>query len=187
MTKAIFLDRDDTINYDPGFLKEPEDVKLFPHVAEGIRKLREELGFKIIVISNQSGITRGILTEEDVNKVNNKINQILSTYSTRIDAFYYCPYHPDFDSIEKCECRKPSPKMVFDAANEYEIDLTKSFFIGDRISDIECGINANLKTIFIINPNSNDELNKLNSAEFDPDFIARDFRDVVKIIKNISD
>ena len=103
--KAVFLDRDGTLNVDPGYLGEPEKVELYPGVGKGIAALKEN-GYRIIVISNQSGITRGLITEEQVRAVNEKINSILrEENNTSIDAFYYCPYHPDFDDAEKTKCR----------------------------------------------------------------------------------
>ncbi len=151
MNKAIFLDRDGTINIDTGYIGNPNLIELYSGVPEGIKLLKDKFGFLIVVISNQSGITRGLITQEDVDKVNKRINEILEYCNTKIDAFYYCPYHPEFDSEEKCKCRKPSPQLVFTAAEELKIDLKKSFFIGDRISDIECGINAGLSSILVTN------------------------------------
>ncbi|NCO31345.1 HAD-IIIA family hydrolase, partial [bacterium] len=138
---AVFFDRDNTLNFDPGYLSDPNLVNLFEGVGEGIAKLRNDFNFKIIVISNQSGISRGYFTESDVLAVNEKINLILKMqFNTEIDAFYFCPFHPDFSTEEESKCRKPSPLLVFKAANDLDIDLRKSYFVGDSISDIECGI-----------------------------------------------
>lgn len=98
---AVFLDRDGTINYDSGYIKEPEKVIIMEGVSEGIRKLKRQFGFKIIVISNQAGVAKGLLTLEDVESVNNKIYEILLEEGAEIDAFYYCPFHPDYDPPEK--------------------------------------------------------------------------------------
>ena len=147
MRKAIFLDRDGTINIDTGYIGDPNLVELFSDVPLGVKKLKDEFGFLIIVISNQSGITRGMITFEDVDKINLEINNQLSLIDTKIDDFFYCPYHPEFDTEEKCKCRKPSPQMVLDASSKYNIDLEQSFFIGDKISDIECGINASTAAV----------------------------------------
>jgi len=147
---TVFFDRDDTLNIDPGYLSDPELVELFDGVGEGIAKLKSNFGFKIVVISNQSGVARGFFTRREVDSVNERINQILlKKNNVRIDAFYYCPFHPDFSSAENSKCRKPSPLMVFKAAEEMDLDLSKSYFVGDKLSDIECGINAGLKTVLI--------------------------------------
>ncbi len=181
--KAVFLDRDDTINYDPGYLGDPRKVKLYPGVGEGIAKLKNDLGFKIIVISNQSGITRGYLTRKDVDAVNSKINQLLSDFNASVDDFFYCPYHPEFDGEEKSKCRKPSPLMVFQAAEKHKVDLKKSYFIGDQLTDVECGNNAGVKTILVLNKISKKEINNLKSPEKKPNFVAIDFLNACKIIE----
>jgi D-glycero-D-manno-heptose 1,7-bisphosphate phosphatase len=176
LNQAVFFDRDNTLNYDPGYLSDPEQVKLFDGVGEGIAKLKNEFNFKIIVISNQSGIARGYFTKNEVDIINNKINSILSqTYNTSIDAFYYCPFHPDFSSEEESKCRKPSPMLVFKAADELKLDLNKSYFVGDAVSDIECGINAGLKTILIDYQNDSGKIISLKKRNKTPNFIARNF------------
>ena len=182
--KAVFLDRDGTINYDTGYIGDPNLIKLYPGVSEGIKKLKDEFGFKIIVISNQSGITRGLITEEDVQKVNARINQILNENNTEIDKFYYCPYHPEFDSKELIECRKPSPALVYMAAEKNDIDLANSFFIGDKDVDVMCGITAGLKTILLQNTISSEEINRLKNSKNSPNFIASNFYNAVNYIES---
>ncbi len=182
--RAVFLDRDGTLNIDPGYLGDPDNVKLYPGVCEGIAELKRN-GYKIIVISNQSGITRGLITEEQVNAVNEKINSILRAESnTSIDAFYYCPYHPDFDDEEKTKCRKPNPDMVLRASEEYGINLSESFFLGDTVADIKCGKNAGCETIFISNGSNEDELIKLHNKNILPTFKARNFLNACEFILN---
>ncbi len=181
--RAVFLDRDDTINYDPGYLGDSNQVRLYPGVGEGLAKLKNVLGFRIIVISNQSGVTRGIITEEQVRSVNEKINDLLSKYGTKVDDFFYCPYHPDFDSPELAECRKPSPKMIFDAAKKHNIDLTNSYFIGDQPTDVECGNRAGVKTILIKNKIGQNEINNLQSPNKRPNFVAVDFLNACSFIE----
>lgn len=183
MNKAVFLDRDGTINIDSGYIGDPKLVSLFPGVAKGIKKLKN-FGFKIIVISNQSGITRGLITSDDVDNVNRKVNEILSDENTSIDAFYYCPYHPEYDSVELCKCRKPSPQMIFDAAKDFNIDLKESFMVGDKISDIECGINAGVKSILITTTISMDKLNELKNSQNSANFITDNFLNAVEFIES---
>ncbi len=181
---AIFLDRDGTINFDPGYIKNPDEVYLLEGVAEGIRKLKEHFGFKIIVISNQAGVSKGLMTIENVEQINSKINELLKVEGTNIDAFYYCPFHPDYDSPEKSKCRKPSPFMIFKAADEYSIDLSKSYMVGDRASDIEAGYNAKLKSILLINNNANDEISILQNLGKKPNFVAANFTEACDFIIN---
>lgn len=184
---AIFLDRDGTINFDSGYVKNPDDVVLLEGVSEGIRKLKEDFGFKIIVISNQAGVAKGLMSIEDVEAVNERINQILKSRGTSIDKFYYCPYHPDFNEPEKAKCRKPSPFMIQKASEEMGIDLSKSFMIGDRESDIECGFNAGVRTILLKPVNSEEEISILHNHVKKANFVAANFSDACDfIIKDFS-
>ena len=182
--KAVFLDRDGTINVDTGYLNDPDLVKLLPGVAEGIFKLKNEYGFKIIVVSNQSGISRGLITKEEVEKVNKRINQILKENSTQIDDFFFCPYHPDYDTPEKCICRKPSPYMIQHASKKHNINISKSFLIGDKQTDLLCAKNAGLKSILLFTNFNDEKINQLKMTENSPNFVANNFLDAVKYIKN---
>lgn len=180
---AVFLDRDGTINEDPGYLKNPEEVKLLPGTGEALHELKNNLSFKLIVISNQSGIARGLLTKDDVDAVNARINEILLAYNVSIDAFYFCPAHPDYNSIEECSCRKPSPELVLKAAKDFHLELSKSYFIGDSISDIECGMNAGLKTILVKTGYGMDSLSILQKQNKFPSFVAGNIMDACNFIK----
>jgi D,D-heptose 1,7-bisphosphate phosphatase len=178
---AVFFDRDGTINVDPGYIGNPASVQLYKGVTEGIFELKKA-GFKIIVVSNQSGIARGLITKEDVEAVNKKINELLKEANTQIDAFYYCPYHPDFSTKEESECRKPSPKMIFEAAKEWNITLSESYVVGDAAVDVECGINAGIKTVLIKTTLSDEEISHLNNQGKIPTFIADNFSDACNFI-----
>ncbi|MCX6149912.1 MAG: HAD family hydrolase [Ignavibacteriales bacterium] len=180
---AVFFDRDGTINIDPGYLGNPEQVELYKGVTEGLVQLKK-LGFKIIVVSNQSGIARGLITKEDVDSINNKINEILLKDDVQIDAFYYCPYHPKFNTTEECECRKPSTKMIYQAAEDWNIDLKKSYLTGDMVSDVECGLNAGLKTILIKTTITEEKISYLLNEGKIPTFIAPNFLDACNFIVN---
>ena len=184
---AVFLDRDGTINYDSGYIKNPSEVVLLAGVSEGIKKLKNECGFKTIVISNQAGVAKGLMTASDVELVNNHINELLKNEGAAIDAFYYCPFHPDFDPPEKSNCRKPSPVMIVQAAAEHEIDLSKSYMIGDKASDVECGINAGVKTVLINSEDNRNEISILHNLGKKPNFTAANFKEVCDfIIKDFS-
>ncbi len=181
---AVFLDRDGTINEDPGYLGEPSNVKLFPGAAKALSELKVKLNCKLIVISNQSGVARGLITKQMVDEVNNKINELLLEKDTSIDAFYYCPYHPDYNNEEECECRKPSPKLVFDAAKEFQIDLSKSYFIGDTISDIQCGFNAGMKSILVKTGYGTESFSILQKQNKIPTFVAENLDQACRFIIN---
>lgn len=184
MNYALFLDRDGTINEDPGYLGNPDLVKLIDGVAESLFKLKNEFGFKLIVVSNQSGVARGLISEEDVKAVNSKINFLLSKENASIDKFYYCITHPDFNSPEECSCRKPSPKMIFQAVADFNIDLSKSYLIGNAISDIECGMNAGIKTILVRTDFDVDNFSHLIKENNLPNFVAKNFNEVYSFIYN---
>ena len=116
---AVFLDRDGTINEDPGYLGEPEKVKLLPGVGKALSYLKNVLHFRLIVISNQSGIARGLITKENVEKVNNRINEILLQDNVSIDAFYFCPFHPDFNNSEDCCVQETITKISIRCSKRY--------------------------------------------------------------------
>jgi D,D-heptose 1,7-bisphosphate phosphatase len=146
--KAAFIDRDGTINRDVPYCSRPEDFELLPGVGEGIRILKES-GYKIIVVTNQSGIARGYFTEEILVNIHDKMRNDLAIYKASIDAIYYCPHHPDDD----CDCRKPKPKMILDAARDLNIDISNSYVIGDTKADIDMGIRAGCKKSLKVNRN----------------------------------
>lgn len=145
--KAVFLDRDGTINvYKPDYLWKVEDFLWIPEAKEGLRIL-SKTDYKIIIVTNQSGVGRGYYTKEDVEWLHDWMLEECKKEGIRIDAIYYCPHHPD----EGCLCRKPKPGMIHRAAEELGIDLKKSWMIGDNPKDIAAGKSAGLKTIQIKN------------------------------------
>ena len=155
--KAIFLDRDGTINKYVGFLKYIDDFELIPGVAETIKSIND-LGYLVIVITNQPVVARGEVSFDELNSIHNKMETLLGNKGAYVDSIYYCPHHPDkgYDGeIEElkieCECRKPKPGMILKAAKDYNIDLSKSWMIGDSRNDILAGKNAGCKTILISN------------------------------------
>jgi len=132
VNKAVFIDRDGTINRDVPYCSRPEDFELLPGAADGIRLLNEH-GFKVIVVTNQSGIARGYFTEQMLAKIHEEMRAELAKHGAHVDAIYYCPHHPD----DNCDCRKPKPKMVFQAASALDINLKQSYVIGDSEMDVE--------------------------------------------------
>ena len=152
MNKAVFIDRDGTINQDTGYLNHLDQIRLLPHVPEAI-KLIKDVGFRVIVITNQAGIAKGFLTEEFLEEANNKIYSLLKEKEAVIDKFYWCPHHPDAP-IERyrlqCQCRKPSPGLVLKAAKDFNIELKDSFVIGDKDSDLEVGFTLGMKSVLVL-------------------------------------
>ena len=182
--RAVFLDRDGTLHEDTGYIGEPDIIKLFPDVGETLFRIKKELDFLFIVISNQSGIARGLITKQQVDSVNQKINSLLNEFNVFIDAFYYCPYHPHYSTPEESICRKPSSEMVRIAAKDFSIDLSKSYFIGDSVADIGCGINASLKTILVKTGHGRDSLSILHEENKIPNFVAENFFEAGNFILN---
>jgi D,D-heptose 1,7-bisphosphate phosphatase len=161
--RAVFLDRDGTIAIDVPYCRRPEDFKLFPGTARAI-KLFNEHGYKVIVITNQSGVARGYFDEDMLDRIHQKMRQDLTEDGARLDGIYYCPHHPD----ENCECRKPKPKMILQAADEHGIDLKQSFMVGDMPMDIQAGQNVGCRTVLLLPDTGEDEL------EPKPDYTAPD-------------
>jgi D-glycero-D-manno-heptose 1,7-bisphosphate phosphatase len=183
LNRAVFLDRDGTLNEDPGYLGNPSKLVLFPGTGKALNLLKKS-GFKLIVISNQSGIARGLITMEMVDIINSRLNELLSSDGTSIDAFYFCPSHPDFSPPEECTCRKPSPEMVLQAAKDHHIDLSKSFFVGDAISDMECGSNAGCRTILVKTGYGAETLSILQKQNKFPSFVAENLAEACNYILN---
>ena len=180
--KAVFLDRDGTLNEDPGYLGNPEDLILCPDTGTTLSLLKNKYHFLLIVISNQSGIARGLMNDDDVVSVNNELNKKLSEFNVQIDAFYYCPFHPDFNSEDECLCRKPSPKMIIDAASDFDIDLSRSYIIGDSDVDILAGINAGVRTVLVNTGNGAESFSILKNENNLPSFVAENLTEACKFI-----
>ncbi|HEY9159797.1 MAG TPA: HAD family hydrolase [Desulfomonilia bacterium] len=136
---GVFLDRDDTIIKDVPYLKDPDMIMLLPGASRAVRLLNDNAIFAII-ITNQSGIARGLLNEADLEAVHKRLRKMLADDSARIDAIYSCPHHPD-GVIERyavrCRCRKPETGLLEDAARDFSLNLSRCYFIGDKQSDIE--------------------------------------------------
>jgi D-glycero-D-manno-heptose 1,7-bisphosphate phosphatase len=169
LSAAVFIDRDGTIMHDADYCSHPKQVKIFPGVSEALGHLRSK-GFKLIIITNQSGIGRGLFTVDQYRAVEAELSRQLG--DGLIDATYFCPDVPGQHSNH----RKPSPGMIFQAKREHQIDLARSFFIGDKEIDVECGRNAGVRTIRV---QTGFDRNTTSSAA---DWIAKDLPAAVQII-----
>jgi D-glycero-D-manno-heptose 1,7-bisphosphate phosphatase len=145
---AVFLDRDGTINVEKNYLYRIEDWEWIPDTVEAIRQLNE-MGFLVVVVSNQAGIARGLYSAQDVHTLHNHVSADLMHKGGKIDAYYYCPHHPEYGEIRACNCRKPSPSMLLEAAIALNIDLARSWMIGDKAIDIQAGQLAGVSTILV--------------------------------------
>jgi D-glycero-D-manno-heptose 1,7-bisphosphate phosphatase len=141
---AVFLDRDGTLIDDVGYISDPQDVRLVPGAADALRALRNA-GFRLVVISNQSGLGRGDVTQEQADSVHERFLDELQRAGARIDAAYYCPHSPD----EGCRCRKPLPGLILDAAGDLGLDLERSVMVGNSHVDISAGEAAGTRAILL--------------------------------------
>lgn len=170
MKRAVFLDRDGTIIEDAGYLRDSEAIRPLPDALEALRRFYEA-GWLLVVITNQSGVGRGIISREEMLNVRSAFETVLARAGAHITATYCCLHAPE----EKCGCRKPSPSLFFRAAAENSIDLSNSWMVGDRESDILGGIKAGCSTIWLRN----------NIQAVDPslpDFTAEDWSEIERII-----
>jgi D-glycero-D-manno-heptose 1,7-bisphosphate phosphatase len=166
---AVFLDRDGTLMRDVDYCSDPAKVEVFPQAGAALRRLKQN-GYKLIIITNQSGIGRGYFTEEHYRAVEAEFERQLG--EGLIDASYYCPDLPTSDSVR----RKPGPGMIFEARHDHRLDLRRSFFVGDKGSDIACGQNASVRTILV--------RTGYGAGEKDcrPDSVAKDIAEAVDMI-----
>ncbi len=145
MERAVFLDRDGTIIEERDFLHRAEEVVLLPGAAKALRRL-QDAGFKLFIVSNQSGVGRGYFTLEDVERVNAHLQQLLAGAGVQFDKIYIAPEAPGQPSPG----RKPSPKFLFDARDEFRVELSKSYMVGDKLIDLECGWNAGVAASILV-------------------------------------
>ncbi len=180
--KAVFMDRDDTLIEDPGYINSPDQVKLITGVARALIRLRE-MGYKLVVVTNQSAVARGIVTEKTLGQIHERLEELLSEQGALLDGIYYCPYHPE-GAIPKyrkqSECRKPGPGMLLAAADELDIDLGRSWMVGDSSSDIAAGLQAGCKTILIDPPS---RIKKTAPDDPSPHYHAVNLVEAANIIK----
>ncbi len=148
MNKAIFLDRDGVINNDENhyYISDPKDFVLNPGIIELLSGLKKK-GYLLIIISNQGGISRGIYTRTDTDRVHFRMNELTGKHGFEFDEIYYCPHHPE---NERCICRKPDSVQIEKAISRFSIDIKNSYFIGDRDTDIEVGKKAGLQTVRVV-------------------------------------
>ena len=174
--KAIILDRDGTLNEDQGYVHKIRDFKFLPGVVEGLKLLRRD--FLFFIISNQSGIGKGFYTIEEFWIFNNHLTSNLEKNNIKIEKTYFCPHKIE----DKCICRKPNLKYINDIVSEYNIELKNSWVIGDHPSDVQLGINAESKTVYLLTGHGKEHQKDLKKKKIYPTFIAGDFLTAVKYI-----
>ena len=185
---AVFIDRDGTINEDIGYVSAPEELIVYPFAAEAVRLINES-GRKAIIITNQSGVARGMYSEETLGAIHDRLIEELAREGARIDAIYYCPHHPRVGGEryrKACECRKPRAGMLALAAREHAIDLARSYVIGDKASDINLATNAGARGALVMTGYGRETLENQSRWPCAPAIVAADALEAVKRILDIS-
>jgi D-glycero-D-manno-heptose 1,7-bisphosphate phosphatase len=172
MQPGIFLDRDGTVIDDTGYIGDPDLVHFLPGVFDALRQF-QQAGYRLIVISNQSGIGRGVITQEQYEMVAQRIAGDLAQYGIQI-ATYYCPHSPD----DHCSCRKPNPFFLLRAAQDLNIDLSRSYMVGDRLTDVEAGAAAGCRTILLADAS----VHQQSPSGVSPDHICPDWTCIARVI-----
>jgi len=181
---AVFIDRDGTLNEDIGYVSTPDDLFLYPWAAEAVRLINES-GLLTVVITNQSGIARGMYTEETLDAIHSRMIRELGSQGARIDAVYYCPHHPEVGGVVyrvTCECRKPRTGMLDNAARELGIDLARSFVIGDKASDIKLAENAGARGALVLTGYGGETYAHPDRWPCAPEIVAGNLLDAVRRI-----
>lgn len=175
--RAVFLDRDGTLNKYVGFLRDIDDFELLPGVAQAVRAVNDS-GFLAIVVTNQPVIARGEVTEEQLKEIHNKLETLLGLEGAYLDAIYYCPHHPhkgfegEIPELKfDCGCRKPKTGMLERAADDFNIDLSASWMVGDSENDIKCGLNAGCKTALIGSGSFGQTMTAVSLREFTEEYL----------------
>jgi D-glycero-D-manno-heptose 1,7-bisphosphate phosphatase len=177
MSRAIFLDRDGTLIAEKNYLRRPEDVVIFPGVAAALKRLGDA-GFKLFIVSNQSGVGRGYFTLADVERVNEHLVRELARDGVRLEKIYFAPEAPDQPS----RGRKPSPQFLFDARDAFDVDLAQSYMVGDKLIDLECGWNAGVKQSLLVRTGYGAELEQVEAEKLKRAVVVDDLTGVAEWI-----
>jgi len=188
MNRAVFIDRDGTISEEVGYINHLSRFRLFPYSAAAIKQLHEN-GYLAIVITNQAGVARGYFSEDMVQTIHTQMTKDLEASGAALDAIYYCAHHPSAGEPPyqlDCDCRKPKPGLLLRAAQDYDIDLTNSWMVGDRYSDIELAANAGVKSALVLSGYGRGEWeHQRDNWTTQPDLVAEDLLAVVGQISNL--
>jgi D-glycero-D-manno-heptose 1,7-bisphosphate phosphatase len=182
---ALFMDRDGTVSEEVGYVNHPSRFRLFPYSAEAIKLLNDN-GWLAIVVTNQAGVARGYFEEEVILQIHEQLQRDLETSGAKVDAIYYCAHHPSVGEPPyrlDCDCRKPRTGLIERAAADFEIDLQRSWVVGDRYSDIELARNAGLHSAFVLSGYGRGEWEYQRASwKLEPDAVGETLLDVVRIV-----
>jgi len=176
---AVFVDRDGTLNEDHGYVTSPEQLVLFPGVPNALGRLNH-LGVRVILVTNQSAIGRGFMTAEDLQRIHQKLEDLLRAHGGTLDAVYYCPHHPN----ENCACRKPNIAMIQQAAENFSLDLSLCYFVGDKCSDLEAAHRAGVPGVLVMSSDYSAAAVKASDlGQFPIAYVAKSFVQAVDWIE----
>jgi D-glycero-D-manno-heptose 1,7-bisphosphate phosphatase len=184
---GVFLDRDGTLNEEVNYVRKPADLRLIEGAGKAVRRLND-VGTVACVISNQSGVARGYLTEDDLIPIHQQLADDLAGFGARLDRIYYCPHHPTAGQTPydvDCECRKPKPGMLYQGIREFGIDPDQIFVVGDSIVDIQAGNAVQATTILVQTGYGNKSLERCTNEDVHPDFVVPTIVQAVDTIVNI--
>lgn len=188
--RAVFMDRDGTVSEEVGYVNHPSRYRVFPYSAEAVRLLNSR-GWLAVLVTNQAGVARGYFTEELIGSVHAILRTELEREGARLDAIYYCAHHPSVGQPPyrlDCDCRKPRPGLIRRAAQELEIDLERSWMIGDRYSDVELARNAGVRAAFVMSGYGRGEWEFQRAGwRTEPDLVAEDLLEAVRKITEETD
>lgn len=182
---GLFVDRDGTINEEVDFLTNPDHLHILPGSVDALRAAMQ-MGFRIVVTTNQSGVARGLLTEQRLLDIHASLRHMLASNGVTLDAIYYCPHHPDFGEPPyrlDCDCRKPKPGMILQAARDLDIDLSRSFVVGDRMIDIQAGNALAIPSILVLSGYGQAEMELCRRNGVPVSHVAADLHEAVEHIR----
>ncbi len=183
--RAVFMDRDGTISEEIGYVNHPARYRVFPYASEAVRLLNQS-NYLAILVTNQAGVARGYFTEDVIKAVHARLEKELEEDGAHLDAIFYCTHHPSIGEHPyrfNCDCRKPKPGLVTRAAEQFDIDLTESWMIGDRYSDLELARNAGLRAAFVLSGYGLGEWEYQRGVwKTEPDLVAKDLLEAVQLI-----
>jgi len=182
---ALFLDRDGTLVHARHYPRRPDELVLYDGIGPGLRRL-QGAGFRLVVITNQSGLARGLFTDLDLDRMHDHLRHELARLGLRLDGVYHCPHHPEgmVPSLAvACGCRKPEPGMLRRAATELDLDLARSWFLGDILDDVEAGLRAGCRTVLVDLGTEPPPASLLRR----PDYVARDTAHALAIVAAVED
>lgn len=188
MNHAVFIDRDGTISEEVGYINHTSRFRLFPYAAAAIEQLHEA-GYLAILVTNQAGVARGYFSEDMVKAVHQRMTEELEASGATLDAVYYCAHHPSVGEPPyryDCDCRKPKPGLLLRAASDFNLDLTNSWMVGDRYSDVELARNAGVKSVLVLSGYGRGEWeHQRDNWTILPDLVAEDLLEAVSLIRSL--